>query len=573
MPRRAAAFTTRIFCLAVIVFSDTQASEVFEEQYQDEIIPEDMDQIADSLLATLTPLSDSKKKGPSVPKLQNDAKPGTVNSQAATTSADVGPFAKYPGAQTMLHVSDSHADPFYNVAYFGCGLNAQARPLFLQDQGKPVPDKCDGGTLVSPECLSMTASELIDRAAAHRPVGCPCGVFAANPPFTVLESMKLAVAQFKKIGGRTVLYTGDFASHNMVGTSEAESSCQLAKAVVKATIDMLDAPGMDHLFVMGNNDVIPKQRPLTQSWLDELGAHLRKRNWLSAAELETWGLGGFYKRQLNAEGLCAIALNSNHWTRGQADTKMAAAQLEWLRTAIVPDEGCKGFLIVAHIAVSTLANQAFGPEQTDPGLLKVQTDPGLWKAGDKLNVTASEPLRIVLDNNARLITAEVYGDLNKEYYFMTNKGGFGFSAVGLSRRGGNDPGFQRLVLDSTGRGLRDLESYAMETACEFKLHHRFSECYAPHFNEGINAATVLASLRDTALGSVRKANVAPQATGFKKSMLKNSTFANEVRNGRAGCSVPSADVVVSPGASQQRRVGPSPSPHPPLVHTWHVNQS
>eukprot|EP00656_Telonema_subtile_P042956 TRINITY_DN4907_c0_g1_i3.p1 TRINITY_DN4907_c0_g1~~TRINITY_DN4907_c0_g1_i3.p1 ORF type:complete len:323 (+),score=61.92 TRINITY_DN4907_c0_g1_i3:177-1145(+) len=309
MPRRAAAFTTRIFCLAVIVFSDTQASEVFEEQYQDEIIPEDMDQIADSLLATLTPLSDSKKKGPSVPKLQNDAKPGTVNSQAATTSADVGPFAKYPGAQTMLHVSDSHADPFYNVAYFGCGLNAQARPLFLQDQGKPVPDKCDGGTLVSPECLSMTASELIDRAAAHRPVGCPCGVFAANPPFTVLESMKLAVAQFKKIGGRTVLYTGDFASHNMVGTSEAESSCQLAKAVVKATIDMLDAPGMDHLFVMGNNDVIPKQRPLTQSWLDELGAHLRKRNWLSAAELETWGLGGFYKRQLNAEGLCAIALN------------------------------------------------------------------------------------------------------------------------------------------------------------------------------------------------------------------------------------------------------------------------
>ena len=53
-----------------------------------------------------------------------------------------------------------------------------------------------------------------------------------------------------------------------------------------------------------------------RSWLEEFGEHLLKENWLLPAEMETWNMGGFYRRDLG-DGLCAIILNSNSWTAQQ----------------------------------------------------------------------------------------------------------------------------------------------------------------------------------------------------------------------------------------------------------------
>ena len=35
--------------------------------------------------------------------------------------------------------------------------------------------------------------------------------------------------------------------------------------------------GTEHFFVLGNNDVIPKNRPLSEEWLHELGGFLQER--------------------------------------------------------------------------------------------------------------------------------------------------------------------------------------------------------------------------------------------------------------------------------------------------------
>jgi hypothetical protein len=71
---------------------------------------------------------------------------------------------------------------------------------------------------------------------------------------------------------------------------------------------------------MGNNDVIPKGSPLTHEWLSELGAFLLERDWLSQHEMASWVMGGYFWRMIHQTGLCAIGLNSNHWTPTQVKT-------------------------------------------------------------------------------------------------------------------------------------------------------------------------------------------------------------------------------------------------------------
>ena len=50
-------------------------------------------------------------------------------------------------------------------------------------------------------------------------------------------------------------------------------------------------PGVEHFFVMGNNDVIPKNAPLSHAWLHDLGAFLLDRGWLAQSEMDTWDAG------------------------------------------------------------------------------------------------------------------------------------------------------------------------------------------------------------------------------------------------------------------------------------------
>ena len=130
---------------------------------------------------------------------------------------------------------------------------------------------------------------------------------------------------------------------------------------------MLNAPNVEHLYVLGDKDVMPKghepgspdpdlspttlsltltttsltlalsvqvipsDRPLTYEWLEELGAFLLDRGWLSRAERATWDLGGFFWRRIHSTGLCAIGLNSQLWSATpQGNHTMRRAQLAWL---------------------------------------------------------------------------------------------------------------------------------------------------------------------------------------------------------------------------------------------------
>ena len=74
--------------------------------------------------------------------------------------------------------------------------------------------------------------------------------------------------------------------------------------------------------------VIPSDRPLSYEWLEELGAFLLDRGWLSRAERATWDLGGFFWRRIHSTGLCAIGLNSQLWSATpQGNHTMRRAQL------------------------------------------------------------------------------------------------------------------------------------------------------------------------------------------------------------------------------------------------------
>ena len=59
-----------------------------------------------------------------------------------------------------------------------------------------------------------------------------------------------------------------------------------------------------------------------------------------------------------------------------------------------------------------------------------------------------------------------------------------------TRRGGNDPGFQRVILSDDGRQVTEVESYQMKRGCAFSWGHSFVESYAPHLDDGFNAAKV-----------------------------------------------------------------------------------
>ena len=60
----------------------------------------------------------------------------------------------------------------------------------------------------------------------------------------------------------------------------------------------------------------------------------------------------------------------------------------------------------------------------------------------------------------------------------------------LSRRGGNDPGFHRVILSDDGRQVTEVESYQMKRGCAFSWGHSFVESYAPHLDDGFNADKV-----------------------------------------------------------------------------------
>lgn len=413
----------------------------------------------------------------------------------------------------------------------------------MQDhKGQPLRDECGHReALVKPSCGPFSGDyirmENWWRATIRPGDRCPCGVAFSNPPYSVIPPLRSALEDFSNDGfeSQVAIYTGDLAGHFMPGTSVEldQMGCTTAKAVIKSTIDELNVPGIQHFFVMGNYDVLPKNRPLTADWLEDLGNFLLNREWITEDELTTWVKGGFYWRMLHTTGLCAIGLNSNHWTPNQVNVQMQRAQLEWLPGALSrkgETAACtSGFLIVSHIGVVCPG------APVHDGAVK---NDALWDAS-KNDPKQCSQVRAILDKYEDAIVAELSGDLNKEHIYASGKKSFGFTAVGVSRRGGNDPGFNRFFMSADGTMITEVESYQMKRGCVYEFGHSMVDDYAPHFNEGFSGHAVAALLKNESKVDVRKANVAPNAAGITKKAANSAAYIDRVRKGEAGCLAPS----------------------------------
>ena len=148
----------------------------------------------------------------------------------------------------------------------------------------------------------------------------------------------------------------------------------------------------------------------------------------------------------------------------------------------------------------------------------------------------ARPVRDALDRASANIVTEVAGDLNTEHYYLTSNATWGFTGVGVSRRGGNDPGLQIVELNKDGTKVVDVLSYQMSgEGCSYALNHSFVEQYQPYFNNGIDAAAVYNSLLDSRLDPIRLLNSHRDDSQLTKAMMTNETILDLCRTEEMTC--------------------------------------
>lgn len=455
-----------------------------------------------------------------------------------------------PGMRMFLHVADTHADPFYDYTQYMVPAPKVSRSPRLYSNKVPAD-----------ECAYETEGLIFEywNKTGGGP-SCPCGHYGANPPFSVLVSLGQEIERQRP---EFVVWSGDFASHYEPGTS-ANDSCRTARSAAKATVSVLNAQTtyrVQHLWAWGNNDVLPKRRPLTQGWLEEFGAHLLEAGWLREEEMATWNRGGFYRRNVG-KGLCVVSLNSNSWTENQVNEVHHAAQVKWFaEEAFSSDPSCKQYLLNAHVPLGWLESGS-GHHQ--------------WNNLQGAEVTErSEEYRKVIDKHHKSIIAELYGHINKaDIRLMDGKhspeeddidghpdmvgdssdadalgdltediGGLtetvSFTVAGISRRGLNDPQFQRIYLEGaeTKYTIFDIDVLAMKKQCDFEFSYSFRELFKPHFDSGINTATLRTMVSDKRMVEKVESHLSLSASPYTKADLKNPAFMEAVRNGTKGCEV------------------------------------
>jgi len=478
------------------------------------------------------------------------------------------------GERVFLHIADTHADPYYDHRHYW-----EADPKISRDPrlfSKKAPAEMCGAH--SESAASILAHW---RTTSTPGAACPCGHYGANPPFSVLASLAASIADQDP---EFVLWGGDFASHYEPGTN-ADDDCRTAKNVAMASVSMLNVRSgshggrpIQHLWVFGNNDVLPKNAPVTQEWLEEFGRHLVAEEWLTPEEYDTtWILGGFYRRNLGG-GLCVINLNSNSWTVHQINDAHHRAQIKWLKDeAFVRgerDEDCNEFLINAHVPLGWLRSGR-GHHQ--------------WKNLE--SAVAHEycdEYRAIIDSNHKYMIAELYGHINKADVRLSGKGStdsedkatdggkdpvsiaadgdaigdldenigddaqiVSFTVAGISRRGTNDPQFQRVTLEPQDmlqkHGMKNIEVYMMKgKACfedAFTLAYSFRDLFAPDFDDGINVRSVLNFVENEGVQRKRiEQHLALSSMPYTKDDLKDPDFIRAVRSDRAGCDLAPAHV-------------------------------
>eukprot|EP00928_Gymnodinium_smaydae_P032744 TRINITY_DN23637_c0_g1_i1.p1 TRINITY_DN23637_c0_g1~~TRINITY_DN23637_c0_g1_i1.p1 ORF type:complete len:544 (-),score=86.23 TRINITY_DN23637_c0_g1_i1:200-1780(-) len=474
----------------------------------------------------------------------------------AFSSDVVRPSSVATRQRVFLHFADTHADPFYDYRYYFAPAAKIARSPALYSKSTPA-EHCPWHT----EGLVF---EFWNKSGGGPK--CPCGQVGANPPFSILEALRNEINKQKP---EFVLIGGDFASHYEPGTAKGDE-CAAARSAAKATVSMISSRlsvDTQFLWAWGNNDVLPKREPLTQSWLEEFGGHLLEARWLKPEEMHTWNKGGFYRRNLG-QGLCVITLNSNSWTENQINEIHHAAQLSWFENeAFQQDPTCTQFFINAHVPLGWLESGS-GHHQWDNLKGAEATD-------------YSEKYRQVLHQHSSKIIAELYGHINKaDIRLMSGKhspqedeiggsnhvkdgkgeddiadigddiGGdastVSFTVAGISRRGLNDPQFQRIYLDqvpSKNGGeweykMDNIEVFSMQGSdCSFGSRYNFRDVFSPHFDEGINVESLKSMVADKAMKKVVEKYVALTSSPYTKATLKDPSFIKAVREGRAGCEV------------------------------------
>jgi len=446
----------------------------------------------------------------------------------------------------FLHIADTHSDPFYDYTQFFIPAEKISRSPDLFSQKTPAEN-----------CGWETESLIFEHwnKSGGGP-SCPCGQYGANPPFSVLASLR---KEIEKQVPDFVIWSGDFVSHYMPGTAPGDK-CRTARSVAKTTVSMVNAQTwpkkMHHMFVLGNNDVLPKRAPMEQEWLEEFGAFLFEAGWLKEAELVTWNTGGFFKRQVGG-GLCVLNLNSNSWTANQINEKHHAAQLKWFHDEAFADPECKQYLINAHIPL---------------GWLEGGSGHHVWSNLEGAEVPLnSEQYRVVIRKHSNKIIAELYGHINKaDIRLMDGKqaadpddnetvrddphddelgdldddiGGNGatvsFTVAGISRRGLNDPQFQRIYLEKEHGAyeIQDIDVIQMMKGCDFEVSFSFVDQFKPHFDTGINIATLKNFVEDESMKAIVESQLALSASPYDKTTLKDPLFLASVRAGIAGCEV------------------------------------
>ena len=124
-------------------------------------------------------------------------------------------------AMAVLHITDIHADPFYNVSWYGCGNKGCTRNLTLQDNGQPTQNLCNASAeLVAGECGPYEEISRWPETVALGPL-CPCGVSYSDPPYSVMPPLRAALEEFANDGfaAQAAIYTGDLAGYYMPGAS------------------------------------------------------------------------------------------------------------------------------------------------------------------------------------------------------------------------------------------------------------------------------------------------------------------------------------------------------------------
>lgn len=455
--------------------------------------------------------------------------------------------------RVFLHLADPHADPFYDYREFFAPAPKISRSPLLYSKDEPSE--------VCPWSTEGLVFEYWNKTGGGPK--CPCGHFGANPPFAILDSLRHEIEKQKP---EFIIIGGDFASHYEPGTAKGDH-CSAARASAKATVSMINSrsSGIQYLWAWGNNDVLPKREPLTQEWLEEFGAHLLEVGWLKTDEMNTWNKGGYYRRNMG-EGLCVISLNSNSWTLNQINEAHHASQLEWFsELAFTEDSTCEQFLLNAHVPLGWLMSGS-GHHQWDNLKAAEATD-------------YSEMYRKVIDRYAPKIIAELYGHINKaDIRLMSGKhspeadkiggsndveddnnedevadlgddiGGdastVSFTVAGISRRGMNDPQFQRIYLDEVPGAtygswkyqMQDIEVFSMKgSSCDFDFRYSLRDVFRPHFDTGITTSTLKNMVSDKRMLAVVEKYIALTESPYTKATLKDPEFIKEVREGRAGC--------------------------------------